>query len=327
MLRAAGPGPQAPTVRHRRWAALLAALVFALSSPLWLHSPRAAAATSGPCAVDWLCVGASTPPSPGSTGGGGGGGGGANICTYGGKVVDCSNQYGALDPQDGCYYMEVQPQPPAGDPLWAGHAPGAGAIYLRTCSNQAAGDSVEIYLAGAPPVAQGVNPGVLARQAWDAVQRGRPVVRTAPGGTALVGAPIWLWIERGNNAWAGAGGKIIRIASKDGIWVKLEAWSTGITWNMGDGGSVGCTGDNPGTPYNVSDGSNPSPDCGYTYRQPSANQPGQLYAITATVAWHVHWSSNVLGFGGDFDADSIAGPATTLRVDELQVLNQPTKNS
>ncbi|MFC1405102.1 MULTISPECIES: hypothetical protein [Streptacidiphilus] len=326
MLRA-GHRPQSPTVRHRRWAALLVALVLALSSPLWLHSPRAAADTTGPCAINYVCVGASTLPSAGSTSGGGGGGGGANACYYGGKPVDCSNQYGALDPANGCYYMEAQPQPPANDPLWAGKGPADGAFYLQTCPNQAGGDTVEVFIAGGPPAAA-VTPAALALRARDAIHLGTPVVHTAPGGTALVGAPIWLWIDTGGNAWAGPGPDhgITKVETDGALTVTLTVWSTGITWDMGDGGLAQCSADAPGASYAPSDGDSASPQCGYTYHQPSANQPGERYAITATVGWHARWTSSV-GVGGELDVDSVAGVATTLRVEELQVLNQPTNNS
>ena len=254
MLRA-GLRPQAPTVRHRRWAALLAALVLALSSPLWLHTPHATAADTGaPCAVHWVCVGASTPPSAGSTGGGGrggGGGGNASACYYGGKPVDCSNQYGALDSQDGCYYMKAQRQPPADDPSWDGKTPADGAFYLRTCPNQGAGDTLEVFVAGQGPPAA-MTPGALARIARDAIHLGSPAVHTAPAGTALVGAPIWLWIDTADNAWAGPGPKngITQIESDGGVSVKLTVWSTGITWDMGDGGSAQCSADAPGATAN-----------------------------------------------------------------------------
>lgn len=332
MLRA-GNRPQAPTVRHRRWAALLAALVLALSSPLWLHSPRASAAdTSGPCAVDWICVGTSRPPSGGSTGSvGGGGAGGAQICQYGGQVVACSNQYGEFDPDDGCYYMEMQPPPPAGDPYWQGHKPGDGAVYLRTCSNQAGGDSVEIYLQNAPAVAK--TPGEVAAEALAEIHLARPVVHTAPDaakGTALVGAPIWLWIDSArlpSGAYPWSDGKIVATKTDTGISVTASVWPTGITWDMGDGGLAHCTSGSPGTPYTASDGAAPSPTCGYTYTQPSAKAPG-AYAITATTTWHVHWETTNLAVNvvGDYEFDPIAGVATTLRVAELQVLNQPTNN-
>ena len=337
MLRAAHR-PQAPTIRHRRWAALLAALLLALCSPLWLHAPRAAADTGAPCAVDWICVGVSAPPAPGSTGGGGGAGdgSGAQVCQYQGKVVDCSNQYGALDPDDGCYYMVVQPQPPAGDPLWGGHAPGDGAVYLRTCSNQAAGDSVEIYLEAAPAVAPVITPADVAAEALAKIHLGHPVVHTAPDaatGPALVRAPIWLWIDTGQLAngawpWADAQHPLTADATDAGLSVTVKVWATGITWDMGDGGLAQCTADSPGTPYTAADGAQASPDCGYTYTQPSTKAPG-TYVVTATTTWHVHWETTTPGVDvvEDYAIDPVQGVATDLRVAELQVLNQPTNNS
>jgi hypothetical protein len=241
-----------------------------------------------------------------------------------------------LDPEDGCYYMLVQPQPPAGDPLWQGKQPGQGAVYLRTCSNQAAGDSVEIYLAVAPAVAPVVTPGDVAAEALAKIHLGHPIVRTAPDaatGPALVRSPIWLWIDtrqlaNGAYPWADAKSPLTADATDAGLSVTVSVWATGITWDMGDGGQAQCSADSPGTAYTSSDGASTSPTCGYTYTQPSTKAPG-TYVITATTTWHVHWETTTPGVNvvEDYNIDPIAGVATDLRVDELQVLNQPTKNS
>jgi hypothetical protein len=48
----------------------------------------------------------------------------------------------------------------------------------------------------------------------------------------------------------------------------------------------------------MSDGLVPSPDCGHTYWRTSADQPGGVFDVTATITWRVVWTG--LGSGGTF---------------------------
>ncbi|MFC1419572.1 ATP/GTP-binding protein [Streptacidiphilus cavernicola] len=324
MLRA-GSGP----VRRRPWAVLALLLAAVLCSPLWLHGASAGAAGPpvGPCENTSVCVGASTPPHGGHGGGGGGGGaGGVAVCVYNGNTVPCTTGYGSFDPNDGCYYQQAQPQPPAGDPDWHGHLPGDGAVYSQTCPfAPGGGGAVNIWLAAAPAGPPVVTPAELAQRALAMIQRSAATVGTAPdaGGarTALVGSPIWLWIDRTGTDYATRAHPLSATAAVPGLAVTANVYVTAVDWNMGDGSSARtCT--LPGTPYRASDGAKASPDCGYSYAKPSIGQPDERYAITATVHWIARW--NVVAAGGPAGTivlDPIATPATTLRVSELQVLN------
>lgn len=87
-------------------------------------------------------------------------------------------------------------------------------------------------------------------------------------------------------------------ASAAGVTAKTTATPTSVLWQMGDGGSVTCTG--PGSPWSMRvdpTGIGPDPSgCAYTYhRSTEARGP---YKITATIRWSVNWTSNVPGEGG-----------------------------
>ncbi|MGB8382237.1 MAG: hypothetical protein WCG47_13525 [Dermatophilaceae bacterium] len=139
----------------------------------------------------------------------------------------------------------------------------------------------------------------------------KPVIGTAPcseaGCMGAVGVPVWLWTQPwvAQSATASAGGISVTVTAKVG----------GVTWSMGDGKRVVCG--TPGTPFDVSMGVVPSPDCGYRYERTSAKQPGQKYAVTATASWIVVWS-------GAYTANTTVttSTATSLAIGEYQVLTQ-----
>jgi len=57
-------------------------------------------------------------------------------------------------------------------------------------------------------------------------------------------------------------------AAAGAVSVTAVAKPVAVVWEMGDGGTVTCTG--PGTPFPVgADPKSASPDCGYTYRHRS----------------------------------------------------------
>lgn len=318
---------------NRRPIALLSALlllVAVLSTTLWVHGADIATAGGGvgPCGTS-VCIGASTPPGGGGGGSGGGGGGGGpiQVCSHAGVTVPCSTAFGEYDQVTGCYYALLQPQPPAGDPDWRGHQPGDGAVYLRTCPYGGNVGQGSIWLLAPPAAPPAYDPLTLAHQAADVIPRAAATISTAPsatsGRTALVGAPIWLWINKTDYSYATRGAALSKSVTVPGLTVTAYVYVTGVEWTMGDGGHSPHCG--AGTVYHPSDGAHASPDCGYTYAKPSVGVPGQLYAITAILRWSATWFATDSGGNviqsGTFALSPIGTPATTLKVSELQVLN------
>ncbi|SMD27601.1 hypothetical protein SAMN05661093_11211 [Kibdelosporangium aridum] len=75
----------------------------------------------------------------------------------------------------------------------------------------------------------------------------------------------------------------------------------------------------PGTAYGTgNDPKSGSPDCGHTYRNSSARQAGQAFAVSATVHWTVSWSG--AGQSGTFPGMTTTSNAA-FRVAEAQALN------
>jgi hypothetical protein len=121
-----------------------------------------------------------------------------------------------------------------------------------------------------------------------------------------------MWTTVTPNTW----GPISASASEAGLTVTITAKATQIVWDMGDGHSVTCT--SPGTPFTNGDGGRQSPTCGYTYDQPSRDRAGGKYTVTATTSWVVNWA----GGGATGEIDQTRTSATTVAIDELQVVNR-----
>jgi hypothetical protein len=157
----------------------------------------------------------------------------------------------------------------------------------------------------APP-----SPAQLAEIARKQLRLPTPSIAANPAGEQLVNLPTWMWLS---NGW----GPVSATATVPGVSVTAIATPTSVTWSMGDGSTVTCTG--AGTPF--SPGTAPtasSPDCGHTYRTSSASQVGQAFPVSATVHWTVTWAG--AGQGGVFPDLTTTGNAA-FRVAESQALN------
>ena len=235
------------------------------------------------------------PPRPASNGGGGG------------RAADVP----------ACRYVRSDFQAPVG-----GLAPGAGsgpetgeegAWYVWRCFGV---ESPDAFINPPVWIPDGEQPGAgpsaeeLAQRARDQLRLGAPSIAASPAGDQLVNLPTWMWLAEG---WA----PVSATASVPGVSVTATATPTSVTWAMGDGQTVTCAG--PGTPFAPGgDPTEESPDCGYTYRRSSAAQPGQAYAVSATVNWTVTWAG--AGEDGTFPDLTTTGTAQ-FRVAEAQSLN------
>lgn len=197
-----------------------------------------------------------------------------------------------------------------------GPAPGQpGAWYVWKCTGPGAVDAlyrppVWIPDGQQPGAAQLPSPAELAAMARKQLRLPTPTIAANPAGDQLVNLPTWMWLSSG---W----GPVSATASVPGVSVTAVATPTSVSWSMGDGSTVTCTG--AGTPFRP--GTDPkasSPDCGHTYHASSASQAGQAFPVTATVHWTVTWAG--AGQGGTFPDMTTTGNAA-FRVAESQALN------
>lgn len=226
--------------------------------------------------------------------------------------VPCNDPYrGTWDADSDCYHLLAEPQPPAGDPAWQGHT--GGAVYVEVCPFLQ-GSGGLIWLPEPPPGSAGptMTPAQLAERAIEQLPLSAPAIRMAPDPErrGLVGVPVWMWIERTQGSW----GPLERTASIPGLSVTARAHADRVTWDMGDGTTVVCTG--PGTPYRSSDGANPSPDCGHVFTASSAGEPAGRFTVTASTRWRIGWS----GGGRSGTHTMLRTTSTPVEVGELQVL-------
>ncbi|WP_409497271.1 hypothetical protein [Amycolatopsis sp. cmx-11-12] len=190
--------------------------------------------------------------------------------------------------------------------------PPSGAWYVYKCTGPGFADALyrpPVWIAdGQPGPAPLPSPAELAAQARNQLRLPTPKIKANPAGDQLVSLPTWMWLDP--SSW----GDVSATAAVPGVSVTAVAKPTSVTWSMGDGGSVTCTG--PGSPFPA--GANPksaSPDCGYTYRTSSAGQRAEAFPVSATVNWTVTWSG--AGQGGTFPTMTTTGNAA-FRVAESQ---------
>lgn len=304
------PGP----IVLRRVASLLVATVVAAGGGV---GPATAQGSGGvTCPPDQpICIivvegpgsPAPTPTSPGA--------GDAPQCRLpiSGEPIDCYDpSFGWWSNSQGCYFLRLEPQPDASDPIWNGHEPG-GSIYQATCPVSGGIGGGWLWLP-APPDGYGgtASPATLAQRALDSMRLDGPAIGMAPdaSGTGLVGLPVWMWTEVRASTW----GPTSATASIPGLSVTATARASKVEWDMGDGHTVTCT--SPGTAYTKAAGDAQSPTCGHVYRRSSAGQPGDAYPVTATTTWTVSWSG-----GGQSGVLTVTRTSrTSVRIGELQVL-------
>lgn len=276
-------------------------------------------------------------PRDGGEGGTSRGGGGSGGGSGGGRgevdnpdLADCSYQRSDYRPPPDVVQTAYGERPVSGVPRVeaaafrtdvapaADEPNGDGAWYVYKCTGNGTRDAFyrpPVWIADAPQQGGGgvplPDPAQVAQQARNQLRLPTPEIETSPPGEQLVNLPTWLWLDRGN--WE----RVSATASVPGVSVTAVARPTKVVWRLGDGSSVTCSG--PGTPYTaVTDSKKPSPNCGHTYRASSAGQPGNAYAVSATIHWSVSWSG--AGESGTFPGLTTTSQAA-LRVAESHALN------
>lgn len=148
------------------------------------------------------------------------------------------------------------------------------------------------------PAQPPANPAGLAVQAMSQLRvpktaaEIRPMMTFGDGTTGgLTGLPLWLWVD--GSSWEEP---LIARVQAGSVWAEAKAIPVSQRWDFGDGNGIICEG--PGTPYEQGmDALEGSPDCGYTYRRTSKDEPDSAYTVTSTITWRVTWvgSGNTAG--------------------------------
>ena len=117
-----------------------------------------------------------------------------------------------------------------------------------------------------------VNPEQLARSLLDEMELTPIDIGITPKGPdamALVGLPVWLWVDDPSSATWGP-----KSISAGGVTMTARAHK--VVWDLGDGTEVSC---GKGTEWTYGVGEKPSPTCGHTY-----SEQGR-YTVEATSYW------------------------------------------
>ena len=231
--------------------------------------------------------------------------------------VPCSSEYGYWSNNYRCYIWLVDPQPPAGDPNWQGHEPGDGAVY--NCYQPQTDLLILIWSTDPPPNSgAGPTPREIAQVAIEQMELSAINIGITPepgdDSVGIVGMPVWMWAANPDSHTVGP---ITESATAGGITVTATARVHKVTWDMGDGTLVACTG--AGTPYKASYGNKESPDCGHVYEKSSSTKSGGKYTVTATSDWVITWEG--AGQTGTIRLNGLTRTAE-IAVGEAQVLVQ-----
>jgi len=231
--------------------------------------------------------------------------------------VDCTSKSGYWSNERNCYIRLADPQPPRGDPFWEGVYLDYGAVYQ--CYQPQTERLVSMWAADTPPGSgTGPTPREVAELAVDQMDLHAINIGITPepgdGNVGIVGMPVWLWAAYPDSH---AVGPISASASAGGITVTATARLHMLTWDMGDGTTVTCSG--AGTPYQASYGNTKSPDCGHVYEKSSSTSSGGTFKVTATSDWVITWEG--AGQSGTIRLNGLAS-SVEISVGEAQVLVQ-----
>jgi hypothetical protein len=226
---------------------------------------------------------------------------------------------------DLCTFEPAQPQPAASDPIWAGHEPGSGTVYVRTCPYTRDTQPVSTFVfvpngedpATAAPV---VTPAELAQRAMATLRVPRPVVERSPdernrtaSGVSYTWVHEWTWFWASPRVWR----PVQETARAGDVWATVTVTPTRLVVNPGIGdGVVSCPG--PGRAWTSVDGDAPPSrgGCGYMYRDVTA----QPVRVRASIEWSVTWEGSG-GSGGTLPVMRTSA-SSPLVVQQIQVVTR-----
>ena len=179
------------------------------------------------------------------------------------------------------------PLPPADQAALGSGGPTPGEWYAISCGGTVVVQSTGVYWipnGQAPNLAPSVP--ALLQQAIGQAALVHPTIVLNPPGDQVVNLASWLAISPGG--WSA----VVASASAGAVTATVTAVPESVIWNLGDGDSVTCQG--PGVLYDPSKPAGAqSTYCSYLWPQSSANAPGGVFDVTATIEYQV--TTTVIG--------------------------------
>lgn len=306
-------------------------IVIALISTA-LVTTEAAPAQADDCTGAWV----ETPPGsgikvcvqvPGTPGGthtdpGGNGNSGTTPVTcndiYTGQEVPCTDpNAGAWFPGAmngaGCNAFMLQPQPPAGSPMWEGHDPSEGSVWGCDTDFTNPGNTFFVPNGQGPTV---VDPAVLAQKTLKQMNLVAADAKIAPGPNfhTYININNWLWVPPGQ--W-----HTLTVSAAAGpTRVTVTAAPVGVDWNMGNGETKQCTDAGRVSEPGMTDAATTT--CSYAYKS-LTNPAGDKHTVSAQLVYAVTWTcaGTCLTPSGDLgDVTAPAGQTTTIEVRQRQTV-------
>ena len=156
-----------------------------------------------------------------------------------------------------------------------------------------------------PPIPQPPDPQAVAQDLRNGLGVPVPVVHTTPNSPTYVQLKTSFWI--GPGVWQ----NFAAARTQFGQTVTVTAVKDNLLWDFGDGATLTCNG--PGSP-------NDTTTCVHTYQRSSANRPGGVYPLAATMTWKVVWTcaGNCPGLNGGNLAPLQTTGNAPLKVGEIQ---------
>ena len=208
--------------------------------------------------------------------------------------------YSADDSEDGDGGLKLDPTNiPAGTLVW------------QVCVDSVTSEMVfsGVITWGAGQATPYVPPQVLAQHARAQLVLPLPAARTWPAADhQVVRIPTWLHVD---NFAADT-----RTATVGAVTATVRADPVHASWNMGNGDQRDCA--TGGLVYIPGSTNADDSDCSYAFEHTSAREPGQVFAGSVSITWHLTWTSNV-GAGGDLGTVTRTTPVDW-RVEQIQTV-------
>ena len=218
-----------------------------------------------------------------------------------------------------CHTVLASLQPPASDPIWSGHPPGTGSVYVKVCPLRGRQATQMLWLPKGTVVPV-VTPAQLAREALATLRLPMPTVERSPSqansdhGVPYTWVNLWTWYWTAPSTWQ----PLAKTARVGPVWATVTARPTALVFEPGDGSAAAsCPG--PGRPWTKRDG-NAAPSsggCGFVYRHVSTG------TVTSKVSlrWEISWTGSG-GAGGTMPAMATGVTSAPFLVEQIQAVNR-----